>query len=88
MKILFINLPYLGHVIPTVGLTQELIRAGHQVTYLLPHDWEERIVESGADFLGYENSSQLDKQIRNAFFRAEEIIASHELVIYEQFFFL
>ena len=24
MKILFINLPYYGHVIPTIGLVQEL----------------------------------------------------------------
>jgi len=88
VKILFINLPYHGHVIPTIGLVQELIKAGHQVTYLLPHDWEERIAESGADFLGYENSSQLDKQIRNAFFKAEEVIASYDLVLYEQFFFV
>ena len=88
MKILFINLPYHGHVIPTIGLVQELIKAGHQVTYLMPCDWETIIFDSGAEFLGYENHPQLDKQIRNAFFRAEEIIASHELVIYEQFFFV
>jgi len=88
MKILFINLPYHGHVIPTIGLVQELIKVGHQVTYLMPHDWEARIAESGADFLGYENNPQLDKQIRNAFFKAEEVIASHDLVLYEQFFFV
>lgn len=88
MKILFINLPYHGHVIPTIGLVQELIRAGHQVTYLMPREWEDRIAESGADFLGYENHPQLDKQIRNAFFKAEEVIACHDLVLYEQFFFL
>ena len=88
MKILFINLPYHGHVIPTIGLVQELIKAGHQVTYLMPYDWEERIAESGADFLGYENHPKLDKQIRNAFFKAEEVIASHALVLYEQFFFV
>ena len=41
MKILFINLPYQGHVIPTIGLVQELIKKGCQVTYLLPFDWEE-----------------------------------------------
>lgn len=62
MKILFVNLPYAGHVIPTVGLVQELIKAGHQVTYLLPRDWEHRIAESGADFLGYESSPKLDRQ--------------------------
>ena len=88
MKILFINLPYHGHVFPTIGLVQELIKAGHQVTYLMPYDWEDKIADSGADFLGYENSPKLDKQIRNAFFKAEEVIASHDLVLYEQFFFV
>ena len=88
MKILFINLPYHGHVIPTIGLTQELIKAGHQVTYLMPYDWADKLNDSGADFLGYENHPKLDKQIRNAFFKAEEVIASHDLVLYEQFFFL
>lgn len=88
MKILFVNLPYHGHVIPTIGLVQKLIKAGHQVTYLMPHDWEDKIADSGADFLGYENSPKLDKQIRNAFLKAEEVIASHDLVLYEQFFFV
>lgn len=87
MKILFINLPYHGHVIPTIGLVQELIKAGHQVTYLMPHDWADIIAASGAAFLGCENHPQLDKQIRNAFFKAEEVIESHDLVLYEQFFF-
>ncbi len=88
MKILFINLPYPGHVIPTIGLVQELTKAGHQVTYLMPHDWEEKIAPSGATFLGYEDHPQLDKQIRNAFFKAEEAIDAHDLLIYEQFFFV
>ena len=88
MKILFINLPYQGHVIPTIGLVQELVKAGHPVTYLMPQDWEEKIAGSGAAFLGYQNHPQLDKQIRNAFFKAEEVIASHDLVLYEQFFFV
>ena len=88
MRILFVNLPYHGHVIPTIGLVQELIKAGHQVTYLMPYDWEDKIADSGADFLSYENSPQLDKQIRNAFLKAEEVINSHDLVLYEQFFFV
>lgn len=44
MKILFINLPYYGHVVPTIGLVQELIKLGCEVTYLMPFDWEEKIV--------------------------------------------
>lgn len=35
MKILFINLPYHGHVVPTIGLVQELIKQGCEVTYLI-----------------------------------------------------
>ena len=66
MKILFINLPYHGHVIPTIGLVQKLIKAGHQVTYLMPYDWKGKIADSGTDFLGYKNAPKLDKQIRNA----------------------
>ena len=88
MKILCINLPYHGHVIPTIGLVQALIKAGHRVTYLMPYDWESKLQDSGADFLGYENSPKLDKQIRNAFLKAEEVIADFELLIYEQFFFV
>ena len=88
MKILFINLPYHGHVIPTIGLVQALIKAGHHVTYLMPYDWEAKLKDSGADFLGYENNPKLDKQIRKAFFKAEEVIADFDLLIYEQFFFM
>lgn len=51
MKILFINLPYYGHVVPTIGLVQELIKRGCEVTYLMPFDWEEKIAESGIYFL-------------------------------------
>ena len=31
MKILFINLPYYGHVVPTIGLVQELTKLGCEV---------------------------------------------------------
>ena len=88
MNILFVNLPYHGHVIPTVGLVQELRRSGHSVTYLLPYGWEDRIASGGARFLGCEASPKLDRQIRSAFFKAEEVIADFDLLIYEQFFFV
>ena len=38
MKILMINLPYYDHVVPTVGLVQELVRQGCEVTYVAPKD--------------------------------------------------
>ncbi|MEE1281790.1 MAG: macrolide family glycosyltransferase [Acutalibacteraceae bacterium] len=88
MKILFINLPYYGHVMPTIGLVQELIKRGCEVTYLLPYDFEATIAESGATFYGYQNHKKLSEQIKNAYRTAENIIESFDFVIYEQFFFL
>lgn len=88
MKILFINLPYHGHVVPTIGLVQELIKKDCEVTYLMPFDWEDKIVESGAKFHGYQNHKQLSEQIKNAYTEAEKIVEKYDFVIYEQFFFL
>lgn len=88
MKILFINLPYYGHVVPTIGLVQELIKKGCEVTYLMPFDWEEKVKESGARFIGYDNHRKLSEQIRNAYAAAENIVESFDFIIYEQFFFL
>ena len=88
MKILFINLPYHGHVVPMIGLVQELLKQGCEVTYLMPFDWKDKVVESGAVFAGYENHRQLSEQIKNAYDSAEKIIDDFDMVIYEQFFFL
>lgn len=88
MKILFINLPYHGHVIPTIGLVKQLVQQGVEVTYMLPFDWEEKLAESGAKFYGYKNHKQLAEQMKYDFAAAEEIIEQYDFVIYEQFFFL
>ena len=88
MKILFINLPYHGHMIPTIGLVQELVKQGCEVTYLMPFGWEEKVAESGAKFHGYQNHRQWSEQMKNAYATAESIIEQFDFVIYEQFFFL
>ena len=88
MKILFINLPYYGHVVPTIGLVQELIQQGCHVTYLMPYDWESKVAESGADFFGYKNHRQLAEQMKNAYAAADSIADQFDLILYEQFFFL
>ena len=66
MKILFINLPYYGHVVPTIGLVQELLKREWEVTYLLPYGWEECVSESGAYFVRYKDHKQLAEQIKSA----------------------
>ena len=88
MKVLFINLPYYGHVVPTIGLVQELIAQGCEVTYLMPFGWEDIVAESKAQFAGYQNHKQLSEQIKNAYAAAEQIVERFDMIIYEQFFFL
>ena len=88
MKILFVNLPYHGHVVPTIGLVRELIQMGCRVSYLMPYGWETRIAESGAAFCGYQNHRQLAEQIKNAYAAADRILDDFDLLVYEQFFFL
>ncbi len=88
MKVLFINLPYYGHVVPTIGLVQELIAQGCEVTYLMPFGWEDIVAESKAQFSGYQNHKQLSEQIKNAYAAAEQIVERFDMIIYEQFFFL
>ena len=88
MKILFITLPYHGHVVPTIGLVQELIKQGCEVTYLMPFEWETKVAESGAKFIGYDNHSRLSEQIKSAYATAESIVDKFDFIVYEQFFFL
>lgn len=53
MKILMVNVPFSGHVNPTLALASELTKRGHSVSYILTKDWKERIEESGAEFIPY-----------------------------------
>lgn len=88
MKILLVNLPLYGHVIPTIGLVQELIGLGCEVTYMLPHSWEKRIQASGAKFHGYDDDKKFALQIKNAYAVADTIMDDYDLLIYEGFFFV
>ena len=65
MKVLMINLPYYGHVIPTIGLVQELIKQGCEVSYLVPFDWENVVKESGANGNIYFCSQEIKKTMQD-----------------------
>lgn len=88
MNILFINLPYSGHIIPTLGLVEELQKRNNHVIYLLTEDWRDKVLAVGAEFVSYKNDKKLSKQMKNAFEVAEKLIVNCDLVLYEQFFFL
>jgi MGT family glycosyltransferase len=88
MKILFINLPFAGHVYPTLGLVKELVDRNNEVSYLLTKEWKERITDIGAEFIEYKNHKKLSFQMVNACQAALNIADAFDLIIYEQFFFL
>lgn len=88
MRILFINLPFSGHVFPTLGLVEELVKNNVAVTYLLTPEWQNKISATGAKFISYENNKKLSTQMRNAYNAALGIAEDFDLIIYEQFFFL
>lgn len=52
-KVLFLNIPYNGHVNPTLGLVDELVKHGEQVTYFCSEEYRERIERVGATFKSY-----------------------------------
>lgn len=88
MRVLFVNLPYSGHIYPTLGLVQELIERGHQVAYVLTPEWEQKIAGHGAEFIGYDNHPKLSVQMRRAYHAALSAVPHYDLILYEQFFFL
>jgi len=51
----FFNIPFHGHVNPTLPLIQELVKRGDEVNYFSTGAFEERIRATGADYRGYEH---------------------------------
>ena len=63
-RVWFFNIPFHGHVNPTLPLIRELVRRGDQVTYFSTRAFEDRISATGANFRGYEHSHAFE-QSRN-----------------------
>ena len=94
MRILMINLPYSGHVNPTLPLTSALVRRGHAVTYVNAESFRRRIENTGAFFVPYRDfpADLSDEQIKRrcfsaAFDTAMALPGPFDLLIYEMFFY-
>ena len=102
MKILMVNIPFGGHVNPTLPLAKELVDRGHKVSYILTEEWKERITSTGAEFIPYVGGENLRITFRNGkpekFFQAikvwkyayRTILATgkeYDLLLYEFFTF-
>jgi MGT family glycosyltransferase len=54
----FFNIPASGHLIPTLGIAEELVRRGHRVTYAATAEFAGTVASTGASVLEY--TSTLD----------------------------
>jgi len=52
-KVLFLITPTNGHVNPTLGLVNELVKQGEEVIYFCTDEYKERIEKTGAIFKSY-----------------------------------
>lgn len=94
MKILMINVPYSGHVNPTLPLTRELVKRGHQVSYINAEEFRNKIEMTGAAFIPYadypSDISEKDKKrtcFQAAYDTAMGLKEKFDILIYEMFFY-
>lgn len=94
MKILMINVPYSGHVNPTIPLARELVKRGHQVSYVNAEEFRKKIEMTGAVFVPYVNfPSQISEQEKKltcfqaAYDTAMGLKEQFDVLIYEMFFY-
>lgn len=94
MNILMVNIPYSGHVNPTLPLTRELVKRGHHVTYINSEEFRNKIEQTGATFVPYSNFSQnISEQKKKctcfqaAYDTAMALREPFDLLIYEMFFY-
>ena len=94
MKILMINVPYSGHVNPTIPLTKELVKRGHQVSYINAEEFRNKIEMTGANFIPYADFpvgiSERDKKctcFQAAYDTAMALNEPYDVLIYEMFFY-
>jgi MGT family glycosyltransferase len=52
-KVLFLNIPAHGHVNPTLGIVDALIKEGEEVVYFCTDEFKDKIEKTGATFMSY-----------------------------------
>lgn len=94
LRILMINLPFSGHVNPTLPLTADLVKRGHKVDYICTNHFREQIEKTGARFIPYssfpENPTEYEKKklsFQAAFDTAIMYKGKYDILIYEMLFY-
>lgn len=60
-KVFFFNIPFHGHVNPSLGLVKELVRRGEEVIYYCTDSFKEKIESTGAVYRSYGKGFYLDE---------------------------
>ena len=92
--ILMINLPFSGHVNPTLPLAEALVNRGHRIDYICSEQFRQKIENTGAEFIPYrtfpEHPTENEKKrlsFQAAFDTALSMPGQYDLLIYEMFFY-
>jgi len=64
-KVLFLSIPAHGHINPTLGLVNELVKQGEEITYFCSEEFKEKIEKTGAKFKSYRVELSLFKRKHN-----------------------
>ena len=64
-KVLFFSIPAHGHINPTLGLVNELVKQGEEITYFCSEEFKEKIEKTGAKFKSYRVELSLFKRKHN-----------------------
>ena len=94
-NILMINVPFHGHVNPTIAIVTELVNRGHKLTYLISEEFREQIEPTGAKIIVYNNYKKIGfppmgmKLIMKGIYEtALRIGKDYDCIIYEFMFFM
>ena len=92
--ILMINLPFSGHVNPTLPLAEALVNRGHRIDYICSEQFRQKVESTGAEFVPYrqfpDHPTENEKKrlsFQAAFDTALSMPGQYDLLIYEMFFY-
>ena len=71
-KVLFLNIPAYGHVNPTLGIVNELVKSDQEIIYFCTEEFKERIEKAGAVFKSY-GSTMNDPNTNKSHFNVQNI---------------
>lgn len=88
MNILFVNIPILSHIIPSLDIVEKLVSNGHKVDYINSNHFKELIEDTGANLIPYlkvpNALSNVDLWMyKISYDTAVKIGCNYDIIIYE-----